>query len=329
MQEDYVPGKIELFWGDDLLKKDKDIIPLIDYFLYDRDVIMLLGSEKAGKSIAALQMACCLSSGANFLGKYPCKKVAVAYLQLEGKRDETAVRLENMMKTIPADPLFFFRLYKKFLPLDVVEYKNMLRRLLLDLPMIPRVIFIDCLYMCMEGDLIDNKDIRKFLSALSEILEEFRMTCVLIHHEKRETIFEGETVNMGDKGSYGSVFLRAFVDHIVYLKMNKDKSRVISCDTQRSGKIAGSEELLLVQPTPLFFKIKGRFTPAEEAIQHLLDFERLTKDEICVRLELSASCVEKAVRFLISEGIINVVDQRKLESGQFANVYGTIKNDPQ
>ena len=68
--------RIELFTGDNLLQRETDVLAIVDGYLWERDVVMLLGSEKSGKSILALQMAMNISMGTPFLDKYICLKPA-------------------------------------------------------------------------------------------------------------------------------------------------------------------------------------------------------------------------------------------------------------
>lgn len=317
--------KIEVFTGESLLQRDTEVLPLIEGYLWERDVIMLFGNEKAGKSILAMQMACNVSAGGRFLGKYQCVKRPVIYLQTEGKKDETAKRLESMMKAVGVDKNNFYRIYKKFLPLDVPEFIQALDRQIGTLPIKGGVLIIDCLYMAMMGDLNDNEAVRKFIGLLSHLLERHSLTCVLVHHAKRESRDEkGNELSLGDKSSYGSVFLRANVDHILFLEMQKDKTRVLKCDTQRSGLVSEREDLILIQPSPLFFQIKGSMTPAQEIVYWYISKERITKPELVKLTGLSESSVDNSVKCLVSDNRINIVDEQKSHSGSFVKVYGVL-----
>lgn len=315
--------KIEVFTGDDLLRRETAVLPIIEGYLWERDVVMLFGNEKSGKSIIALQMACAISSGMNFLGKHKCIKKPVVYLQTEGKKDETAHRLENMLKVYPADKTMFFRLYKKFLPLDVKEYAEALDKQLEEMPIKGGVIIIDCLYMTMLGDLNDNEAVRLFIGLLSEILEKYVMTCIIIHHAKREQRDDkGDEIHLGDKSSYGSVFLRANVDHILFLEMQKDKTRIFKCDTQRSGKVNDRVDLILIQPDPLFFQVKGGMTASEESILWHLKHKKMGKTEIMSTTGLSETTVDKGLKDLIYSGKINIIDEEEINGGSRRKIFG-------
>lgn len=317
--------KIEVFYGNNLLKRETNVTEVVGSYLWEKDVVMLLGSEKAGKSIAALQICAGISSGGLFLGKYQCKKLPVLYLQLEGKKDETAMRLENMMRAVSVDPNFFFRAYKKFLPLDIPEYCKALENLILSLPVLPKVLCLDCLYMGMEGDLNDNQAVRKFIANVSPLFEKFGLTVIIVHHAKRDEYFEGKKQEKGDKSSYGSVFLRAYVDHIIYLDKNQDKTRTLSCSTQRSGKVSEAEKLVLCEPSPLLFKIQDKFSGSEETILWHLKTGNHSKADLIKITGHAESTIEKSIKTLIFEGMTNIVDEVDTKFGK-QKIYGIIRN---
>lgn len=318
--------KIEVFSGDSLLHRETDVKPIIEGYLWERDVVMLFGSEKAGKSIMALQMAANISAGGMFLGKYQCAKKPVVYLQTEGKKDETPMRLENMMRAVSVDKNYFYRIYKKFMPLDIPEYMAALDKQIEALPVKGGVLIIDCLYMAMLGDLNDNEAVRKFIGYLSHLLEKHCLTCILIHHAKREGRDDkGQIVELGDKSSYGSVFLRANVDHILFLDQQKDKTRVFKCDTQRSGQVTEREELVLVQPSPLFFQVKGALTASQETIYWHLRQGRKTKTDLRKITGLSDSSIDAGLKELVYSSRINIVDEEKSSHGSPQKVFGVLK----
>ena len=68
--------------------------PLVQDFLFENDFVMLVAKDKAGKSVLGLQLACCLSSGTEFLGLLEVPNpVKVWYFAMEGKDYETQMRL--------------------------------------------------------------------------------------------------------------------------------------------------------------------------------------------------------------------------------------------
>ena len=294
--------------GDALFELGDEGKPLIEGILWDRDVVMMLGSEKAGKSILSMQMAFSLTSGEPFLDKYAIvEKVPIIYVQTEGKRSDFTRRLIAMSNGTPIDRTLFHHCYRKFFPLEAEGSIAILDAMMKKLSPTPRVMYLDSLYTSMEGDLIDNKEVRRFFSVISPFLDKWKLTLVIIHHESKESfdMERREYIDRGDKGSYGSVFLRAFVEHILFLKKGRDKVRVFSCDTQRSGNVMDKEELILIEPDPLTFQLKGDHTPATELIRsHLFKTSPLTREILAERTLLSQSALSNGLRILLKEKII-------------------------
>ena len=288
--------------------------PLVEGVLWDGDVVMLLGSEKAGKSILGLQLAFCLTSGTPFLDKYAIPEpVSVLYLQTEGKENEFVERMRHMAQIIPFDESRFSRLFQHFLAMDDAKTITELMQAVEACAVKPRVLLLDSLYTSMNGDLNENQAVRRFIVAASALLKRLGVTLVIIHHETKEHWEDGHVVERGDRSSYGSVFLRAWVSHILYLKKHKDKSRTLTCETQRSGKVLEREELVLVEPEPLCFQRRGEFSPGTMKILLLLQREPtqgFTKEQIVDRIEISLRTVEYGLHQLIEGQQVMVSNTR-------------------
>ena len=295
--------------GTALWTHDETNQPIIDGVLWEGDVLMLLGSEKAGKSILGLQLAFCLTSGQPFLDKYavpvPC---SVLYIQTEGKPSEMVERMLAMRETLEIDDTRFYHLHQRFLPLDTEEMVVRLMQEIDKLSVPPKVIIVDSLYTSMLGDLNDNKSVRKLFTMLSPLLDRYKATLVLIHHETKEARADnGQIIERGDKGSYGSVFLRAWCSHILYLKKHKDKTRTLSCDTQRSGKVLEREELVLVEPHPLCFELAGEISPYMHKVKAVLEQAPtggFLIDDLLKLTGLSRTAVEKSLRCFEKDSVL-------------------------
>lgn len=272
--------KIQSYCGDNLRSNSTPPETIIENFLWKEDAAMLLGSEKAGKSIMAQQMFCAIVTGEPYLGKFVVKKSGpVVYVQAEGKRDEFVDRLNNISMSFnsPMNDTKFLHLYKKYCPVNVPNFRTALMEKIDAQVKIwgcnPVAICIDSVYKALDGDLNENKDIIGFTNSIDDLISRYQCAILLIHHDSKEWRDEKtkETLERGDKGAYGSVFLRAYVDHILYLKMQKNKSRTLTCDTQRSGKTHPEIiDLIMVEPSPLCFQIKGDYKPSTEIIIHQL-----------------------------------------------------------
>lgn len=268
--------KLQTFVGDTLREATQESLPIIDGYFWQEDIIMILGSEKAGKSLLAMQMFINIASGSQFLGKHTSTQGPVVYIQAEGKRNDFVSRLNCMCRALEMDDSQFLHIYHKFIPLNVPLYLDAVMAQIDAQVKVwgrnPSAICLDSIYKLMHGDLTSNEDVNAFTNAIDQLVMKYKCGIAMIHHDSKEWRDEKQnTLERGDNGSYGSVFLRAYVDHILYLKMSKDKTRSFSCDTHRSGKTDSEKKtLVLVEPDPLCFQIKGAFESSFEVVLHQL-----------------------------------------------------------
>jgi len=307
--------KIQSYCGKTLRENVEPPETIVESILWKEDAVMLLGSEKSGKSINAQQLLCCIVSGEPFLGIFKVKKVGpVVYIQAEGKRNEFVSRLNNMCLSIENfNDDMFLHIFKKYCPLNIpLVMEAIFEKIDAQVKIWkcnPICICVDSVYKAMEGDLNENKDIIAFTNAIDSLISRYSCSVILIHHDSKEWRDEKNksTIERGDKGSYGSVFLRAYVDHILYLKMNRDKSRSFTCDTTRSGKTSADKlDLILIEPSPLLFQIKGDYTASCEMFKHQLKMHnRLSYSQLVTNTGLSEPTLKQASSILIKNKLIS------------------------
>jgi RecA-family ATPase len=303
--------KLRSYTGDTLRSNSTAPQPIIENFLWREDAVMLLGSEKAGKSINAQQMLVDIVTGNPYLGKYQIKTSgSVVYIQAEGKRDEFVNRLNNMCMGIDGsmDDSRFLHIFRKYCPLNVEIFKQAvfetIDAFVLKTGSAPIVICVDSVYKAMEGDINSNQDIIAFTNTIDEFIARYHCAVLLIHHDSKEWRDDKmNAIDRGDKGSYGSVFLRAYVDHIIYLKMNRDKTRSLICDTTRSNQtVQDSLELVLVEPQPLLFQIKGDYKASIEIILHNIKIHKaLSYKEIEEKTGLAYQTLKQGMAVLLKD----------------------------
>jgi len=312
--------KIQSYCGETLRSNSTPPETIIEHFLWKEDAAMLLGSEKAGKSIMAQQMLCNIASGEPYLGQYEIKKPGpVVYIQAEGKRDEFVDRLNKIGLSMnkPMDDLHFLHIFKKYCPLNIPVFMNAIIEKIDSQVAIwgrkPVAICVDSVYKCIDGDLNENRDIINFSNCIDELISKYNCAILLIHHDAKEWRDEKtkESLDRGDKGAYGSVFLRAYVDHILYLNMLKTKARTLTCDTQRSGKAHPEViDLLMIQPSPLCFQIKGDYKPSTEVIIHQLRLNgRMTYEHLELLTGLAHITLQQGMAVRIQRSVVEFVDE--------------------
>lgn len=286
---------------------------LIEGVLWEGDHAFLLGREKVGKSILALQMAMCLTSGTPFLSKYEIPEpVDVLYVQTEGKKHDTVERIKAMVndRGLSWDPRKFHLLYYHSFALDTGEGLNHFRQLVQPFPK-PKVMILDPLYMSMQGDMIDNHHARAMVRNLRKITEEMNCALLILHHQHRPYRgLDGHSVEeTTDDSIFGSFVWKAFADHVLSMYMRKDKVRLLTCNTQRTSRVIENVELNLIAPYPLYFEILGE--DQKPYIQVVYDYMKgyakpITAQGIGSYTKLSPSAIKKSLMILIKEGKVKI-----------------------
>ena len=236
--------------------------PIIDGILWKSDVMVLLAKEKVGKSIAAMQMACAITSGTPFLDQYDtCEPANVLYIQAEGARQDFIGRLRRM--TDPQSGVKwhanrFFHMFPPSLALNNTQEFIKLAEDITHRGIKPKVIFFDPLYMTMSGSLKDDDVARAFCGNIRDLQNRFDCAVVIVHHENRGVSDSfGNKVDRGDDAIFVSFVRKAFPSHIFRMtKCKKDESRMMSCTTQRSSTVVEKIHLKLLgseQSIPLKF----------------------------------------------------------------------------
>jgi len=282
--------------------------PLIEGLVWERDNIFIVGSEKVGKSILALQFAFALTSGQPLFGEYRVKYPStVLYVQTEGKLGDTKDRIGNMLKINECDTKNLFIAFFPHLALDTEHGMRTFLEHVRQREVKPRIIILDPLYHAMQGSLINEEHSRKMTANLRELGEKYNATIIVVHHTHRPIRFEGKTIDEGDNSIFGSFVWKAWADHVLLLRLGKNKSTILSCTTQRSGKVMEYDELELTgDPYLGFDRNADRVRPIERNVRHALEEaggEGSTRDALKESTGLSITSVEKSLRRMVKEGI--------------------------
>jgi RecA-family ATPase len=244
-----------LTWNEMMGLPNEENNYLIDKFLWEGQVAMILAKEKVGKSILSKQMICALTSGESLFDEYDvAKKCTVCYIQLEGDRGETKSRFKSMSRGVGVgEDNFFWRFYDR-LQLDKDADANTFIQEMVEARICPDVIFLDPVYMACSGSLSNDEVVRNMIGNIRRIQDVFNCAIVLVHHEHRgKKDQNGRDIDEGDNAIMGSFAFKAFVSHVMRITKKPDGTRVLKCDTQRNGGVE-SEVKLTLHENPLMYK---------------------------------------------------------------------------
>lgn len=293
------------YTGEQLLNLPIDLSrSLVDKIIYERDVVILSGKEKSGKSVFAQQLAFALGSGEPFLSSFKSYQSCVVYIQLEGKRSETQQRINAMRQGVSWDSRNFNLVFQPGLAINIpsgLEHltKEIDEGLLKNHLPSPKLIVFDPLYMCVHGDLCNQEVASDTCKAFRMIADKYSSALLIIHHEHRPIRFEGRTIDEGDNSIFGSFVWKAFSDHVLQFRKVSKGHNQLTCNTQRSAKIIEKIELVYMGPEPMMFEVKVDVTPFVQAIIMQLSKEKdLSAAEIGNKCGIGYSTVMGALRYL-------------------------------
>lgn len=277
---------------------------LVENILRERDTMLFVGDEKAGKSLVIQQLVCCLTSQHAFFDKYkvskPCR---ISYIQLEGEIEDTQDRFKRLSSTIDFNPEMFQLLFyppisfgntDEYIKLgnDIISHHR------------PDIVVIDPLYCAMEGSLNDDVAVRQFLGAVRIFKNTLNCGIIIVHHtHKMRLDRDGKHISEGDEATFGSKFLKAYPDHTMLLAYNKKtEERIMSCSTQRAGDIE-KNLVLKLQQDPLYFYETEEIITKEDALHALLKAhpEGLTSDKIMEIAELPSRTFYRSLKVLYNQ----------------------------
>lgn len=195
--------------------------PLAEDFLYEGDVLMLVGESGVGKSILTTQLACSLTLGQPVYDffKVPQPRY-VYYLQLEGEPDQAYERMQRMASKVNRNSTL---LYWDSRPqgidlLNPLESQTLLKDIA-GWGKKPDLIVIDPLYQSVFGELareLPSKAIIRFLGAAKTLLKPCAF--LLVHHAKKTSYDRaGKPIEEVDP-YFGSTWLKAYINTSFLLK---------------------------------------------------------------------------------------------------------------
>ena len=290
--------------------------PLITNFLWEGDHALFIGKEKSGKSIFFQQLICHGTSAAPLFGILEIPRpLTVAYCQGEGKLADTQANLKRMRKALDCVPSRFAVFYYPALGLDTDEGLKQLVGAIESWQR-PDIILPDPLYAFMQGDLIENQDARRMVAHLRLLTDHFKSSMIVSHHAHRpkRDAKTGAILDEGDDSLFGSFVWKAYPDEVYLFEKNSpkvaEKTRRLSCDTQRMAKSLDLLNLELIDDDALYYQLKldkpGSTFKVLDVLTH--SSNGMPLKEIASKSEYAERTVWNCLSRLLSEGRIIVTN---------------------
>lgn len=204
---------------------------------------VLFGSPGSYKSFLALDLGCCVASGAPFMLDFPVKQGRVLYVAAEG-RSGMSIRLEAWMQHFGVPELADFFLYPQAINLTDERYGPAIVELCRTLK--PRLVVFDTLARSMAGsDENSTRDMGRLMETIDQIRQVASSSVLLVHH----TTKNGENYR-------GNSALEGAMDSMV--RMSREEATgllTLTCTKQKDG-----EEFRPVTLYPEVVTVRGGLT---------------------------------------------------------------------
>ncbi|KKN53796.1 hypothetical protein LCGC14_0598890 [marine sediment metagenome] len=187
--------------------------------------IILFGPYKSWKSMTAIDLAFKLSSGKPWLGfKTTLSTVLIVQLEIpKAAYQKRVIKYCFGNKLSPLGNLFLVT--TRNLKLDKAWGAALLKQWIAETQ--AQVVIIDPIFKIMSGRLTDEYDVRQFTDRVDEIIEELRVSFVLIHHEGKDWIIEGERYDRGADAAFGSAVFGWWCDSSIELRTISEGSNIV------------------------------------------------------------------------------------------------------
>lgn len=176
------------------------------------DRVMMYGEFGAGKSYLAHAMALSLAAGKPWMGRYPCPKRRVLFLDEEMAEQETRRRMKRLGLGIGLDGSESLTIASHSLDGAGLDQGRLmtLRRHLQEFP--ADVIFVDSFRRIMIGDENKAQDVSAFWRSIEPVWDRGNRTIIVLHHMNKPP---AENVREERHRASGSTDILAGVDSAI------------------------------------------------------------------------------------------------------------------
>jgi len=173
--------------------------------------MMMYAPPKAGKSMAAMQMARCIGSGLPFLN-LTTEQGRVLYLQFElgtGNLQYRMLKTGHKYNNVYVGTSFSMKLDQKDGQAQLQTAVEAIQ---------PDVIILDPLYKVLNGEENESHDVLKVLNFLDAMIDTYKVSFITIHHSGKDIA----------SGGRGSSVLRDWHDSVIEMRAEAQEGNGLS-----------------------------------------------------------------------------------------------------
>lgn len=190
-------------------------------------LVGLYGRPGAGKSFIAIDLALCVATGRRWHG-HAAKKQFVLYVSAEGgtgiaKRVSAWLSSNGVSPSVPDIGWII-----ESLPIYATseDMSVLFRRLDKEVQQYPKLVVIDTLARCLEGDENQQADMGRFIAGIDRMRHEWGATVIVVHHTRKS-----------DDDERGSSAFRGAAETMLFAqRKQKNGPVVLSCNKQKDAE---------------------------------------------------------------------------------------------
>ena len=187
--------------------------------------MILFGPYKSWKSMTAIDISFKLAGGKPWLG-FPTTASRVLVIQLEIPKAEYQKRVQKYALGNHLNPSNLNLVSIRNLKLDKGWGIALLDKWITQTK--AQIVVIDPIYKVVSGRLTDEYDVRQFTDRMDEIMDRHSVSLILIHHEGKDWVVEGERYNRGADAAFGSAVFGWWCDSSIELRTESEGSNVVN-----------------------------------------------------------------------------------------------------
>jgi RecA-family ATPase len=205
--------------------KPPPVIPIVGGgLILPESKVFIYGRYKSWKSMIAMHTAFCIATGKPWFG---FKTTATTTLLLQTEITDVNYRTRvdkyvNGNSGVDIDNLHIW--HEPYIKVDKGFGYTQLENEIMKVK--PGVVILDPLFEIVSGRLTDEFDMRQFTDRMNILVAKYHFALVLIHHDRKDQIFEGQVVNTGSQSMYGTVYFLGWCDTAIRIESREEYAKL-------------------------------------------------------------------------------------------------------
>lgn len=198
---------------------------LIAGVLPEKSLSVVYGPPKSFKSFFVIDAAYSIAAGCNWMGR-ETEQGGVLYIAAEGVEGlGKRIKAWRKHKGIPSDVSFPFLAWGGGINLsDPNEVDKLIRSIPENFDL--KLVVIDTLNRCMEGDENSSKDVKAFIDGCATLKEKLGVTVIIVHHSGKDR----------SKGPRGSNSIEGSVETMIEVRRDQEEFVTLINHKQKEDK---------------------------------------------------------------------------------------------